>query len=56
MAPMFTDQIPTPSELLTYVRCRSKADGCGTLICCCKKHGKAFSYHYNLLPVEFYFV
>ena len=32
MVPMFTNQIPAPSELLTYVRCP------------CKKHGKTFSF------------
>lgn len=57
MVPMFTDQIPAPSELLTYVRCGCKEDGCGTLTCSCKKHGKAFSYILsNLLLVEFHFV
>ena len=57
MVPKFTDQIPAPSELLTYVRCGCKEDGCGTLTCSCKKHGKAFRYFLgNLLSVEFYSV
>ena len=56
MVPMFTDQIPAPLELLTYVRCGCKKDECGTLTCFCKKHGKAIISLSNLLSVEFYFV
>ena len=57
MVPMFTDQIPDSSELLTYARCGCKEDGCGTLTCSCKKYGKSFSYFLsNLLSAEFYFV
>ena len=50
---MFTDQTPAPSELLTYVRCGCKENGCGTLTSSCKKHNEAFSY---LQSVDFYFV
>ena len=40
MVSMVIDQIPAPSELLTYARCGCKEDGCGTLTYSCKKHGK----------------
>ena len=30
MVPIFTDQIPASSELLTYVRCGCREDGCRT--------------------------
>ena len=43
MVPMFTDQIPAPSELLNDVRCVCKENRCGTLTCSCKKHGREFS-------------
>ena len=43
MVPMFTDQFPVPSELLTYVKCGCKEDGYGALTCSWKKHGKTYS-------------
>ena len=56
MVPMLTGQIPAPSELLIYVRCGCKEDGCGTLTYSCKKNGNVFSYFLsNLLSVEFCF-
>ena len=56
MVPMLTGQIPAPSELLIYVRCGCKDDGCGTLTYSCKKNGNVFSYFLsNLLSVEFCF-
>ena len=57
MVTMFTNQIPVPSELLTYVKCGCKGDGYGALTCSWKKHGKAFScFLSNLLSSEFSFV
>ena len=56
MVQIFTGQIPAPSELLIYVRCGCKEDGCGTLTYSCKKNGNVFSYFLsNLLSVEFCF-
>ena len=44
MVQIFTGQIPAPSELLIYVRCGCREDGCGTLTYSCKKNGNIFSY------------
>ena len=51
MVLMLTDQIPTRSELLTYVRCGCKEDGCGYALAR-NMIGYLLS---NLLSVEFCF-